>query len=276
MTGLMGSPPHADVAAYILGVLDEEDSEAFEGHLLDCPSCQDELREMYALPDALDLIRGDVIGAPRATAHGAAPGARPAGSVNGAAHGSPGVIQDPRPPGCRSPRRRHAPPRAEESREEITAARARRHRAVALGVAAVLFIGVTGGVAASRLWPGIGGTTVAAPTGAPAATEFREGASPGTGVSGKVGLTPRSWGTEVAFQLSGVTGPERCSLVAVSRGGDTDVVSGWRIRPGDGFGVPGHPGPLRLTGATALATAEIARFEVRRDDGVRLLEIPVT
>ncbi|GII65564.1 hypothetical protein Skr01_56490 [Sphaerisporangium krabiense] len=260
MTGLMGSPPHAEVAAYILGVLNEEDSEAFEGHLLDCPSCQDELREMYALPDALDLIRGDV--------RGAVP--RPAGSLDGP-HGSPApgrVVRDLPPPRRRA--RRHAQPRAGESREEL----ARRRRAVALGVAAVLFIGVTGGVAASRLWPGIGGA-VAAPAGAPATTEFREGASSGTGVSGKVGLTPRSWGTEVAFQLSGVTGPERCSLVAVSRDGGTDVVSGWRIRPGDGFGVPGHPDPLRLTGATALATAEIARFEVRRDDGVRLLEIPV-
>jgi hypothetical protein len=86
---------------------------------------------------------------------------------------------------------------------------------------------------------------------------------------------PKGWGTEVAFQLSGVRGPERCSLVAVSRSGDTDVVSGWRIPPGEGFGVPGHPDPLRLTGGTALARTEIHHFEVRRDDGVRLLEIPV-
>ena len=42
-----------------------------------------------------------------------------------------------------------------------------------------------------------------------------------------------------------------------------------------GYGVPGHPDPLRLTGGTALSKTEIDHFEVRRDDGVQLLAIPV-
>ncbi|MEV7969258.1 hypothetical protein AB0O34_25210, partial [Sphaerisporangium sp. NPDC088356] len=131
------------------------------------------------------------------------------------------------------------------------------------------------GTATAQLWPrGAPATIVAAPSGS-AKADVRDGTSPDTGVSGSVGMVAKGWGTEVAFQLAGVRGPERCSLVAVSRSGDTDIVSGWRIPPGQGYGVAGHPDPLRLTGGTALTKAEIDHFEVRREDGVRLLAIPV-
>ena len=35
--------PHFDVAAYALGVLDQEDHEVFERHLMACEECQIEL-----------------------------------------------------------------------------------------------------------------------------------------------------------------------------------------------------------------------------------------
>lgn len=50
--------PHRDVASYILGILDDEDNEAFEIHLTKCLSCQTELRQLYDLPDLLDEIKG--------------------------------------------------------------------------------------------------------------------------------------------------------------------------------------------------------------------------
>lgn len=302
MTGLMDSPPHVEVAAYILGVLNKEDSEAFDRHLLDCASCQDELRDMYELPDALDVIKrgmkGMVNGAARDTVNGAGPafglngatravngsshnGAPP--SHNGASSSPDGVAKDlwsphQRPRPTVPSHRRSAPePRLDALRDDLAAARARRRRAMLLGVAAAVVIGATGAVTTQVLWPSGPSSNVAAgssPTGV-TGTDVREGTSPDTGVSGRVGLVPKGWGTEVAFQLSGVRGPERCSLIAVSRSGDTDVVSGWQIAPGQGYGVPGHPDPLRLTGGTALARTDIVRFEVRREDGARLLEIPV-
>ncbi|MFC4585290.1 zf-HC2 domain-containing protein [Sphaerisporangium corydalis] len=280
MTGLMDSPPHVEVAAYILGALNKEDSEAFDLHLLDCASCQDELRDMYELPDALDVIKrgmkGTVNGAARGTVNGAGHGTNGATrpSVNGSAHN--GVVQDLWSPHPRQrapvPSHRRADPRVDRPRDELAAARARRRRAMWLGVAAALVIGVTGTTTAQLLWPRDDASTVSIAAGP---TDLSEGTSPDTGVSGSVGLAPKGWGTEVAFQLSGVRGPERCSLVAVSHSGDTDIVSGWRIPPGMGYGVPGHPDPLRLTGGTALAKSDIDHFEVRREDGVRLLAIPV-
>ncbi|WP_248963398.1 anti-sigma factor family protein [Sphaerisporangium perillae] len=294
MTGLMDSPPHVEVAAYILGVLNKEDSEAFDRHLLDCPSCQDELRDMYELPDALDVIKrgmkGTVNGAARGTVNGTGAGYRANGAVpaavNGASHNGnapfpDGVIRDlwsPQPRRRSAPAHRHAAsePSDGRSRDDLAESRARRRRALLLGVAAALVVGVTGAATSQLLWPHANSAPVAAATpGGSVAGEIKEGTSPDTGVSGSVGLVAKGWGTEVAFQLAGVRGPERCSLIAVSRSGDTDVVSGWRIPPGEGYGVSGHPDPLRLTGGTALAKSDIVRFEVRRDDGVRLLEIPV-
>ncbi|GAA3800910.1 anti-sigma U factor RsuA [Sphaerisporangium flaviroseum] len=287
MTGLMDSPPHVEVAAYILGALNKEDSEAFDRHLLDCASCQDELMDMYELPDALDVIKrgmkGTVNGAARGTVNGTGYGTGYGtnGASRGAVNGSPhnGVAKDLWSPHPRQrspvPSHRRVDHRADRH-DDLAEARGRRRRAMWLGVAAALVIGITGTATAQLVWPrGTSATIVAAPPDGSTKPDVREGTSPDTGVSGSVGLVAKGWGTEVAFQLSGVTGPERCSLIAVSHSGDTDVVSGWRVPPGKGFGVPGFPDPLRLTGGTALAKTEIDHFEVRRDDGVRLLAIPV-
>ncbi|MFI7616457.1 zf-HC2 domain-containing protein [Nonomuraea terrae] len=48
---------HDEVAAYVLGVLDEDDHEAFERHLDTCERCQAELVALAELPDQLDELR---------------------------------------------------------------------------------------------------------------------------------------------------------------------------------------------------------------------------
>lgn len=54
----MSTPPdHSDVGAYLLGVLNEADTVAFEEHLTHCARCQDELQELLDLPDLLDSAR---------------------------------------------------------------------------------------------------------------------------------------------------------------------------------------------------------------------------
>ena len=50
---------HVDIAAYILGALDEPDNTAFEEHLLDCPRCQLDLVELQDVPDLLDAVKHD-------------------------------------------------------------------------------------------------------------------------------------------------------------------------------------------------------------------------
>ncbi|MEV0581978.1 zf-HC2 domain-containing protein [Nonomuraea sp. NPDC050310] len=50
---------HPEVAAYVLGVLDEEEHEAFERHLDGCEQCRRELAELAEVPDALDQLRSN-------------------------------------------------------------------------------------------------------------------------------------------------------------------------------------------------------------------------
>ncbi|MFI9553916.1 zf-HC2 domain-containing protein [Nonomuraea endophytica] len=48
---------HHEVAAYVLGVLDEEEHEAFERHLDECQDCQVQLRELSEVPELLDELK---------------------------------------------------------------------------------------------------------------------------------------------------------------------------------------------------------------------------
>ena len=41
----MSNDQHIDVGAYALGLLEEQDSAAFEAHLANCPRCHAELAE---------------------------------------------------------------------------------------------------------------------------------------------------------------------------------------------------------------------------------------
>ncbi|WP_327087315.1 zf-HC2 domain-containing protein [Nonomuraea sp. NBC_01738] len=48
---------HDEVAAYVLGVLDEADHEAFERHLDTCGDCQAQLKELSEVPGRLDELK---------------------------------------------------------------------------------------------------------------------------------------------------------------------------------------------------------------------------
>ncbi|MFI6320347.1 zf-HC2 domain-containing protein [Nonomuraea sp. NPDC050556] len=48
---------HEEVAAYALGVLDDEENEAFERHLDTCQRCQAELKELAEVPEQLDDLK---------------------------------------------------------------------------------------------------------------------------------------------------------------------------------------------------------------------------
>lgn len=94
-----------------------------------------------------------------------------------------------------------------------------------------------------------------------------------TGVTAKTTLRPHEWGTEVGFELRGVKGPLQCELVAVSKSGQDQVVTSWRV-PEAGYGVQGSPEPLRIQGGTGMARPDIARLEFRIADGPSIVDVP--
>jgi hypothetical protein len=246
----MPTSPHVDVAAYVLGILDEPDDAAFSQHFANCPRCRAEFREFSDLPRLLDQVK------PNRTAR-----------------------QRSHPPA--------APGKQVLARalEEISAERRTRrgHTRWLVAAAATLVVG-TGGVVAWQLTghdPAPSTQAAAPPTSQPAptttsttstGTDVVAGAktvsatNPTTGVGATVGLEPENWGTRINLELRGVTGPMQCSLVAVTRSGSTQVVTNWYV-PATGFGVPNSPEPLRITGNTGFESQDIERFDIRRDDG---------
>ena len=53
------SSEHTDIGAYSLGLLEQQDRQAFETHLADCPSCKAELAELSGMSELLSGVRPD-------------------------------------------------------------------------------------------------------------------------------------------------------------------------------------------------------------------------
>ncbi|HTR94987.1 MAG TPA: zf-HC2 domain-containing protein [Trebonia sp.] len=144
----------------------------------------------------------------------------------------------------------------------------RRRRSTLLIVSAAACVALLGGGIAVGL-ASAPNQTQAALTG-----QVHSATNPATGATGIVGLVAKGWGTQVQLDLAGVTGPQECELIAVSKTGARKTVTGWLV-PAPGEGVPGHPAHLLIEGGTAIALRDLARFEVIVVNGPVLLTIPV-
>jgi len=243
---------HETVGAYALGILDDAEATAFEEHLAACEWCARQLEELAGLEPVLAALaeRPGPIGTPSL---GASLSAGPR----------------PRP--------------AEKLLDEVAARRIRRRRRARYLVAAAVAL-IVGGpltVYAVRATDS-GGSSAVAVTSAQAA--FRQmpdkvsATDPATHVTATVALAPRAWGTDAVLRLENVTGPKRCTLVAVGRNGERETLTTWSV-PDDGYGVPagGSAGkaeePLYVHGGAALSPHQIERFEVITLDGRTLVRV---
>lgn len=289
----MTSPTdHVDVAAYVLGALDDSDNAGFERHLATCPRCQAELDELSGLPSLLDQVRGsgllaDLLGDDLSGgAHGnIAP--RPGLSTPPPMLGNTGPFpagppapsrprHSPRPPMSGMPDlsdfrpapQLPAPPRAEDKvlqgvMVNIADARRRRRRTGLLAAAAAAVLIVGGPLLTLGLSGAFGG--------GPAET-IQASSGP---VTAKVGLTGDDHGTDVSFDLTGVKGPLDCTLYAVSKDGKTRrAVSSWTVNA-TGYGVPENPEALHIDGNVAIARADLGKLEFAREGGPDILDITV-
>ncbi|MFI6846297.1 zf-HC2 domain-containing protein [Kitasatospora sp. NBC_00085] len=241
---------HLDVGAYALGLLEPGETARFAEHLEGCARCAAELAELSGLEPLLAEF---------------AEATRPAGAGQSAA------AFDPLPqPG---------PQLLDRLVARTTAARrtARTRRLFLVAAVVALLIGGPLLGAAVR-----GADTVASADhhlASPASWlmdtgELHSATDPGTGAAATVSLEDKKWGTHVALQLGSVRGPLNCSLIAVSRSGREQPVTSWAVPPA-GYGVPGATDPLVTHGGVGFPAAEIDHFEVRTDDGRRLVSIPL-
>lgn len=241
------------MAAYVLGILDEDEVDAFENHLAQCRRCALDLRDFAVLPDLLD--EADANGMLRANA-----GERPDG---------------------RSVR---------AMLDTVTEDRARRRRTTLLlsAAAAVLLIvltavttvglsspqddtrasGDTDSSTTSSTVPGPAAVAKNAPDGSGTVTRTDQT----TGVWAKLNATPEPWGTSVSLEVKGAKGPTRCELVAKAKSGETMVVASWLAGTSTT-----DKDPLRINSAVGMRWHEITEFLVRdTKEGTTLVRLPTT
>ncbi|WP_341719753.1 zf-HC2 domain-containing protein [Micromonospora sp. FIMYZ51] len=245
----MSRVDHMDVAAYALGVLDEQDMERFEEHLASCWACAAELETMVPVVGLLSDIDAESI------------------SVLEQTQSNP-VLLDRTLVAMRTHRRR-----------------ARLRQVFATAAAVVVFGGLTGvgfaSLSAESTPPSLGsGQNTNAPVEPSNPGSGRPGPGFGgneqegeqvdvtdsaTGVEGTFFLDSRDFGTMVAFTLSRLPGPRECRLVVVREDSSTEVVSSWSVPPG-GYGTNSNPTALTLYAATSTKLDDVKQFQVEQVD----------
>ncbi|MEU7413527.1 zf-HC2 domain-containing protein [Streptomyces sp. NPDC042638] len=137
---------------------------------------------------------------------------------------------------------------------ELAHRRRARRRRLLYGLAASVVLAVAG--------PGI----VAFAGDTEPAARVTAATDPHTGVWARVTSADAEWGSDLRLEVKDGSGRHACRLVAVGRDGTEQVVAGWSGR-GDGRR------PTTAMGATALHPDQILRYEVRTDEGKRLVTL---
>ncbi|MEV1330589.1 zf-HC2 domain-containing protein [Micromonospora costi] len=246
----MSRPDHMDVAAYALGVLDEQDTERFEEHLATCWACAAELETMVPVVGMLSDIDGETMTALEQTAT------------------DPRLLD-----------RTLAAVRADRRRT--------RFRQVLAAAAAVVVLGGLTGIGYTSVIGDAAGRDVVAeptltaplgdpPTPGPTPTGLGIGGTevegdeiaatdPTTGVEAAMFLLDRDYGTQINFSLKRLPGPRICRLVVVRKNSTSEVISTWSV-PASGYGTNTRSEGLELTASTAAKPDDIKQIQVQSVD----------
>lgn len=258
MQGSMGSPSpseHETVGAYALGILDDAEATAFEMHLAGCEWCAQQLDELAGMEPMLAAL-ADLPGT-----------------------GTPAIGE--------SLSARPSPRLAERLVDEVSDRRAQKRRRSFFLVAAAAAL-IIGGpltvLAATGGDNGTKGTEASATKSANSAkdtfatlTDRVSATDSASKVTATVAMGEKAWGTEIGVELKNVTGPEKCSLIAVGKNGERETVSSWSV-PEWGYGIANAKteqakNPLYVVGGAAFSANEIDHFEVMTFDGKKLVQI---
>ncbi|HEY3873777.1 MAG TPA: zf-HC2 domain-containing protein [Actinocrinis sp.] len=267
------------LGSYALGALDPIEADQVRRHLVDCPECRIEYRDMAAMPALLSRIPqvemevGAVAVRPgqdmltrlleRAAVHeGAAAGAAAAAApFTPAQAAGPAQWQQHQPGAAGAHHRRRAPgARGVSGLPARMLDRWRQgsslHRvSIATAGTAIVAAAAVGAYAA---------TSSSAP--APAFAKTLSAQNSATGISGIVDYHSADWGSWVQVTMRGVPSGDDCSLIAVDSKGDRAIASTWTA-PADGTAT--------IPGGLAMQAPSIVEFEVITTSGSTLLTIPV-
>ncbi|MFJ4831433.1 zf-HC2 domain-containing protein [Streptomyces sp. NPDC088747] len=244
---------HETVGAYALGILDDAEATAFEGHLATCEWCAQQLDELAGMEPMLAAL-ADLPASQGTPAIGESLAARPSSRL------------------------------ADRLVDEVSERRALKRRRSFYMVAAAAALIVAGPLTVMAVGGGDdGGTTAQAHATSPAKAAFDvitdkvTATDASTKVTAVVAMEPKAWGTHAVLELKNVAGPEKCSLIAVGKNGERETVTSWSV-PKWGYGLPTAKtdeakAPLYVHGGAAFTPNEIDHFEVMTFDGKQLVEV---
>lgn len=223
------------LGAYVLGGLSTADRLAVDRHVSSCDECRDELAAFSVLPSLLRAA-GPRIPSTDALPGGGEDGRFPATSGMGAGQETEG------------PSPTSLPLLIAKVRRE----RRRRRVRAGFGVAAAVAAAMTLGAVFARS---------SGPDAGTANTYLGLRPVAATSASGRVGLLPRHWGTELVLDLSSLPKGTTFQLWAVGPDGQRQQVGVWSSTPS---------GQAVLRAASSLPIAQIRAVEVAAD-GTTLL-----
>ena len=216
------------LGGYLLGGLDEADTDRLDAHLRDCDTCRDELDRLAPVPELLQRL-------PDAQ--------RAAGS-------------DAQPPISMSAR--PTPENIEGLLRRMRVERSRENRAARvrwLAAAAVVLVAAAIGFGVIR-----GNRQNQPPQSIPSPQLVTAQFEPaeGSGMTGQAVLTPKQWGVSVALDVSKLRGegPFKCEVR--STGGDVEQAAIWG---------PTVSGNAKVIGASSIQLRNVSSVSVADRDG---------
>jgi Putative zinc-finger len=231
---------HRLLGGYLLGGLDETDTEKLDAHLADCADCRAELDRLSPVPEMLQRM----------------PDARHLGG------GAALAVSPAARPSSQNIETLLSRMRAEKFKET------RVNRARWLAVAAVTLVaaaGVTYGIFTNTTNPP--DDSSAQPSASVQLIDARFQPAPGSGLTGDAKLTPKAWGVEVSLDVSQISGNGPFLCLVRNRSGQTQQAAVWGDTP---------TGEAKLIGASSTKAADVEAILITDRDGKVLGTATVT
>ncbi|GIE03693.1 zf-HC2 domain-containing protein [Paractinoplanes durhamensis] len=216
------------LGGYLLGGLDETDTDRLDAHLRDCDDCRDELERLAPVPELLQRLPD----AQRTAGHPAQP------PISLSARPSPENVE--------GLLRRM---RAERNRERRAA------RVRWLAAAAVVLVAVAIGVGVIRTSESPPPATVL-PSAQLVTAQFE--AAEGSGLSGQAVLTPKMWGVSVALDVTKLRGEGPFLCEVHNAEGKVEQAAVWG---------PTTSGSAKVIGASSFQLRNVRSVSVADTDG---------
>ncbi|MEV6306178.1 zf-HC2 domain-containing protein [Actinoplanes sp. NPDC051861] len=230
---------HRLLGGYLLGGLDEADTDRLDEHLHDCAECRAELDRLAPVPEMLQRL----------------PDARHLGG------GAPLAVAPTARPTQQNIEGLLSRMRAEKTKQ-TRVARVRWLAAAAVVAVAAAAIGY-GIFTNGRVQPGT--QPDALPSVQLVTTRFE--AAPGSGLTGSAVLTPKKWGVAVALDVSRMSGQGPFLCVVRDKSGNTQQAAVWGDTP---------DGAAELTGASSTKVTDVEAILITDKDGKVLGTATVT